>query len=53
MKIGDLVRTDWPDETGDIGIVIHVYSSGKVDVLLDDGEYTMEKIDLEVINADE
>ena len=56
MKVGDLVRY-LDEEVLDIGVVVRIYSTltgeleGSIDVLWQDGVYTQNAEDLEVISA--
>ena len=53
MKIGDLVRHGSSVERGDnpIGIITYLWGAGGASVLFEDGEYDVDRDDLEVINA--
>ena len=63
MKIGDLVQWVYPSPAfgeGDVGVVVHVYTSPadpvgdgastSIDVMWEDGVYTMVAGHVEVIN---
>ena len=52
MKVGDLVIHGSSSERGDnpIGIITYLWAGGGASVLFEDGEYDVDRDDLEVIS---